>query len=506
MRVMGRIAQAWRAGVGVLSVAAILLSSDRPLAADGIPIAQPVTGPRLETRSRPPIPLTASTPAPFVETEAVSTVDDTPPSGSVIVQETILMPMTDAAVGAKAADLKDADKDGEKPDEKKKESTEKKDEKKEEKKEEKKDEKKEKKWYDKYSIRGYGQLRYNRLLETDEDIRHPQDRSVGDDRGFFIRRARLVLSGDVSDWLSIYIQPDFASDASDDRIHFLQVRDWYADVFLDCNKEHRIRAGQSKIPYGFENLQSSQNRLTLDRADALNSGAPNERDLGLMYYWAPAEVRERFRMLVQDGLKGSGDYGVIGLGVYNGQSANRPERNENKHIVGRITYPFLFSNGQIFEPGFQAYRGTYVVNTSGNVRGGDFEDHRAAWSFTLYPQPLGLQGEYTVGVGPELSPDRTFVQKGDLHGGYLMLFYRQELCRLGTVIPYSKIQYYRGGNKGVTNAPRQQVDEWETGVEWSPFKALELTVAYSLMDRTSTEFPYPNVDSGLLRLQLQWNY
>jgi phosphate-selective porin len=35
-------------------------------------------------------------------------------------------------------------------------------------------------------------------------------------------------------------------------------------------KKFRLRVGQSKVPFGFENLQSSQNRLTLDRNDALN--------------------------------------------------------------------------------------------------------------------------------------------------------------------------------------------------------------------------------------------
>jgi hypothetical protein len=48
---------------------------------------------------------------------------------------------------------------------------------------------------------------------------------------------------------------------------------------FDAKKEYRVRIGQSKVPYGFENLQSSQNRLTLDRNDALNSAVVNERDL-----------------------------------------------------------------------------------------------------------------------------------------------------------------------------------------------------------------------------------
>jgi hypothetical protein len=52
---------------------------------------------------------------------------------------------------------------------------------------------------------------------------------------------------------------------------------------FDTKKEFRVRVGQSKVPF-FENLQSSQNRLTLDRNDALNSAVANERDLAF-FYW-----------------------------------------------------------------------------------------------------------------------------------------------------------------------------------------------------------------------------
>ena len=52
-------------------------------------------------------------------------------------------------------------------------------------------------------------------------------------------------------------------------------------MYIDKEKVNRLRIGQSKIPYGWENLQSSQNRLPLDRDDAFNSAAKNERDLGV---------------------------------------------------------------------------------------------------------------------------------------------------------------------------------------------------------------------------------
>jgi hypothetical protein len=41
-------------------------------------------------------------------------------------------------------------------------------------------------------------------------------------------------------------------------------------------KKISFKSRQSKVPFGFENLQSSQNRLTLDRNDALNSAANEE--------------------------------------------------------------------------------------------------------------------------------------------------------------------------------------------------------------------------------------
>ena len=56
-----------------------------------------------------------------------------------------------------------------------------------------------KKWFENFSIRGYAQIRYNRLLETNENLGCEQcDRSWGKDGGFFIRRTRIIFSGQVS--------------------------------------------------------------------------------------------------------------------------------------------------------------------------------------------------------------------------------------------------------------------------------------------------------------------
>jgi hypothetical protein len=378
------------------------------------------------------------------------------------------------------------------------------------------------KWYEKISIRGYAQLRYNRLGQPNGYLINDQgDKSIGDKQGFFLRRARLIVSGQVHDRVFVYLQSDFASTVGGTN-HAGQMRDWYADLFLTQNKEWRIRAGQSKVPYGFENLQSSQNRLALDRNDALNSAVKDERDIGLFLYYAPTHIRELFRRLVDTGLKGSGDYGMLGLGVYNGQTANQPERNDNKHVIVRAAYPYEFANGQVLEMGVSAYRGMFNVTKAAVVPVGggaavtprgdnNILDERAGAYFVLYPQPFGLQAEYTVGRGPELSADRRVIDEGSLYGGYVQAMYNYK-CKTYClqVFPFVRYQEYYGGKKHEANSPRNRVREMELGVEYQFNRNVELTAMYTFTERTSAlatgSDPYQSHYGNLIRFQLQWNY
>ncbi|PKV66844.1 porin [Pontibacter ramchanderi] len=376
---------------------------------------------------------------------------------------------------------------------------------------------KKKAWYDKISLRGYAQVRYNRLLETNPNLKCDQcDKSIGEGGGVFLRRGRLIFSGDVSDRLSIYIQPDFASSASSNALHFFQLRDAYFDVSLDKAKVYRFRVGQSKIPYGFENLQSSSNRLALDRNDGLNSAIANERDLGIFFYWTPEVIQERFKMLTDAGLKGTGNYGVFGIGIYNGQTANKPEANNTQHIVTRFSYPLLVGSKQIIEPGIQAYKGRYVV-TPDQVSSGvgiaekylkeGFDDERIAASLVVYPQPFGFQAEYNVGRGPEFNPENNAIEVKNLHGGYAQAMYRKEVGSQ-VLIPFVKVQHYEGGKKHERDAPGYSVYETEIGVEWLVHKSVELTADYSIGDRTIRNAQnFDNRQHGSrLRLQAQFNF
>ena len=396
-------------------------------------------------------------------------------------------------------------------------------------------------WYEKISVRGYSQFRFNSSPDA-ELLTAPGDRSIVKDNEFFMRRARLIVSGQPLDRVFVYLQAEFAGLVNDQE-NTTVLRDAYADLFLTENKEWRIRPGQSKIPFGFETLQSSQNRLAFDRNDATFSSVPNERNLGIFLYYAPTVVRERFRRLVESGLKGSGDYGMLGIGVYNGQNIDQQDVNKNKHVVFHSAYPYEFSNGQIVQVGMDAYTGQVGVSTSPVMptnpsltagipvspqitNSGDYLDERVLWNLIVFPQPFGLQAEYMIGRGPQLNNDRTEIELGSVRGGYVQLYYNYKCdtyCQ--NIFPYVRWQEYFGGQKLQSNAPQQSVRETELGLEYQFNRALELTVAYSWTQRTSsdsatlpstcaqfqsavacTQTPYQLQTGNLIRFQLQWSF
>ena len=371
-----------------------------------------------------------------------------------------------------------------------------------------------KQWFETLAIRGYVQARYNRLLETNPNLSCEQcDRSWGNNGGISLRRVRIIFSGQLHERVYFYIQPDFVNTPSGSTsLNFGQLRDAYFDIGLDKTSQYRIRLGQSKIPFGFENMQSSQNRIALDRNDALNSAFSNERDLGAFFYWAPTAVRQRFARLVRDGLKGSGDYGMLGLGVFNGQTANRAELNNQQHVVARFSYPLALGR-HIIEPALQAYSGEYVVardQLSAKVKHRPdlrYPDQRVAATFILYPQPFGVQAEYNLGRGPEFNPRTDSIEARRLHGGYVLLNYRLRY-RQQQFYPFVRGQFYEGGKKHERDARSYTVREAELGVEWQPLNSFEFVAMYTLSSRRFEDFQRPDnrQRGGLLRLQAQLNF
>ena len=378
-------------------------------------------------------------------------------------------------------------------------------------------------WYDTLKIDGYTQVRHTEQLNDAAYLTGglPADRSVDPNQSLIIRRGRFKISGDISPRLYLYSQFDLAGSVDSGSGSLgLSTRDLYADVALDDAKEHRIRIGISKVPYGHVNLQSSQNRLTMERAEALNSAVEGERDQGLYYMYASADDRTLFKSLVKDGLKGSGDYGVFAAGVYSGAGLNRADNNGEVHAVVRFSKPWVVASGQIYEAGLGGYAGRFKVSPEAIAGVGTptmstrdsadgFVDRRASAHFIMYPQPWGIEAEWTVGQGPQMNDARTRIEKSYLNGGYVLLNYRHKYGEQSELIPFVRWNYFDGARKFVANAPKMAVNEIDLGFEWQWRKEVELQLQYTIADeRSNSSRTSPTVISGSRRVavQLQFNY
>jgi hypothetical protein len=387
------------------------------------------------------------------------------------------------------------------------------------------------KWYEKLSIRGYVQTRYTTLMsgEGRGALETFNDPTLKNNNQLLLRRGRMIFSGDAAEHVYLYAQIDYqasvgatstSSGSLGGQRTGLQTRDLYADISIDKDKEHRFRLGISKVPYGWVNLQSSQNRLSIERPDALNSAVEGERDLGFYYMWADKEARQRFRDLVRTGLKGSGDYGVFAFGAYNGQTLNQNDANRNQHLIARLTYPFRLDNGQYIEAGFGGYAGRVVVPPTDTLIK-EYTDRRASAHFILYPQPFGIEAEWTVGEGPEniennvistkdsATKDFNSVGVGSLQGGYVTASYKID-SSAGTVIPFSRWQYFDGARKLGNYAPKMKVNEVDFGIEYQPWPEFEIAAIYTrAFERTSSGSSWNNTifkDQDRFTLHMQFNY
>ncbi|MFD1035087.1 porin [Sphingomonas hankookensis] len=375
-------------------------------------------------------------------------------------------------------------------------------------------------WYDRIRLRGYTQLRLNEIVSGDRTapdgvarLRSVHDSGIGDDTGFTFRRIRLILQGDLGDRVSFYLQPDFATavngqSVGERREGFLQLRDAYFDAFLDPDKRFRLRFGQSKVPFGWENMQSSSNRLTLDRSDAINSGVPSERDIGVVAYYTPTHVEDIWERLTDDGQKLFGNYGAFGVGIYNGQGINREETNDAVMAVALATWPFEIGSGRVLEVGGSAYTNRVQPEVrTGGVSDMAFADDRVGLHAILYPAPIGFQAEWNWGRGPEYDRTLRAITTKPLHGGYVQAMARVRQSPVGPFMPYARWQTYRGGWKAAVNAPRLETDEIELGIEFQPVPALELTLAYARMERAEAdERRTGRAEGDVFRTQLQLNY
>ncbi len=191
------------------------------------------------------------------------------------------------------------------------------------------------------------------------------DASVNEDGGFLLRRVRLSVAGRYHRRrLQLYFQHDFGAavnnqSSTERRENFGQLREFYADWFLDPNAAFACVSANRKCRSAGENLQSSSNRLPLDRSERDQQWGAGRAGVGVNLYYTPARYRPS-GPVAKNKQKLFGNYSAFGLAVYNGQGTNRTERNGTLMKVAMATWPFALDGlgplfrGQVLEVGGSA--------------------------------------------------------------------------------------------------------------------------------------------------------
>jgi phosphate-selective porin OprO/OprP len=219
--------------------------------------------------------------------------------------------------------------------------------------------------------------------------------AIGTDltNNFLVRRGRIGLQGTFYKYFDFFVEADFGQGAAVLTDGYLDVHYW---------PELRLRAGQFKVPFSYEELFSDNNIDFVERSVADNL-VPS-RDVGAM-------------------LHGSLFGGIVSYagGIFNGSGQNTAETNDSKDLAARLVVaPFKQTDlgwlknvqfgGDITwgdEDSGQSLRGRtdgqFVFFNRINTRG---DRLRYSGEASYYTGPFTLYGEYIQsqeerkGLGP----------------------------------------------------------------------------------------------------------
>jgi hypothetical protein len=320
------------------------------------------------------------------------------------------------------------------------------------------------KWSDTIKLSGYTQARWLHYPDAD-----------GKSNEFLVRRARIKLGAQPTPRSEVELQLDLGEGD-------VTVKDAWVQYDLTARGDLRVRAGQQKVPFGFETPQSSGSRVPLERNWVSRRFVDGERDTGVTLYWTDPADAERFEQIKKESW-GEGDYGNVAVGVFNGQGIgpDAAEVNSGKHVAVRLAKPFRIGN-HLMEGGASYYGGRYH---SAAGSGADFSEHLFGVHLYVPPQPLGFQGEWFSGE----------TEGADLDGWYAMGLWRPT----DEGVAFVRHDEYDGPRKGKGFGNVYDRDRWSVGYAHMLDEKTEVTAEYDFQDT-------PSGRDGTFGLQLQVSY
>ncbi len=247
-----------------------------------------------------------------------------------------------------------------------------------------------------------------------------EDATAGTPTRFTINRARIGLSGNITEQLSIQVTGGFIEPPEGTPRLVNAYMDYRLHPLLT------IRAGQFLIPFGLEG------------SEVIPANPAIERTLAVRRH-------NTFNMFRDVGIEARGNWSRFNyaFAVINGSGANQPEQINPKDFAGRLTVQ-LFDN---LQAGFSGHIGQYQPDQSLD----NYESRtRLGLDLNFTGDPVFMRGEYIY---------RTDNQPGggdiEMYGGYLLAGYkitdrlegiaRYEFLKPNTDLDDNRLQVYTIG-------------------------------------------------------------
>lgn len=285
-------------------------------------------------------------------------------------------------------------------------------------------------------VSGYTQFRYR------------DDQTPKTANGFDIRRARLTVSGDITDRFDYRTQIELSGKSP-----FLLD----ATLGYKVNPYLKLTAGQFTVPFSLENVTSNLKLETINRSQVVEAlvarskdviGNHNGQDIGVQ---AGGSWTRKDRVLL--------DYA---FGIFNGAGINTSDNNEEKDFAGRV----VFHPVKGLDVGASYYDGAGNYGTPNKDQNRD----RAGLELAYAYENLSLKGEYIVGNDG----------KTDKNGWYLQAGYFFIPKKLQGVVKYDTFNPDADKSKDETNVTT-------LGLNWAFNKWSFLQVSYELKDEAGTK-------------------
>lgn len=310
------------------------------------------------------------------------------------------------------------------------------------------------------------------------------------DMGFRIRRARMVVSGDLHPKISYKMQGDFSGSP-------LLLDAWLKWKLSDA---FSVQLGQFKFPFSMESKITPMDLEYTDYGEAIQklSGykdicgvGKNGRDIGLMFSG---------KLLLLNSVKEvDRKHYLIGysLGVFNGNGINITDANLQKDLVCKVDlYPFPFLPDWIFSASM--YKGVFKNDEHGN-----YLRERYAVGLGYDNRKLVLRFEYLWGITSLDAPDENlYCQPTDANGGYAQLGYWFDFKCYNwqqRLMPYLRYDFFSNDQAGMID--KSYISSvYSLGFRYNMTSSLHSKVAYSLKEKKNKGEGKPYTHSFQLML------